>query len=127
MKYIIDTHVFIWANLEPSKLSTTAIKILEKTPSSVYLSAASIWEMAIKANLKKLEFDDIGQFVNQGCKFLNCKVLPILVPHILKVEGLDNHHKDPFDRLIIAQSIVTKYSVVSIDTQFGKYPVNLIW
>ena len=129
MKYILDTHTFIWANTDPNKLSTKATKTIIDNAPNIYLSAVSIWEMSIKASLNNLGFNDIGTFVNQGCKFLNCKVLPILVPHLLRVETLENFkkHKDPFDRLIIAQSIITGYPVISIDENFDLYPIKRIW
>ncbi len=128
MKYIIDTHIFIWATTEPKQLSINARKILEENTGNVYLSSASIWELAIKSNIGKLEFTNISKFVKDGCKALNCKILPIQSSHLFKVESLYKHekHKDPFDRLIIAQSIVTKYTVVTVDAYFKDYNIKLV-
>ncbi len=128
MKYILDTHTFIWAFDKPEELSTAAKNTLLKNGGNLYLSAASVWEMAIKICNNKLTLSlPLKSFVDTACKDLQCKILPIMIPHIMIVESLPLHHKEPFDRLIIAQSITTKYKILSKDEWFESYGVQNIW
>lgn len=130
MKYIIDTQSFIWGLQFPEKLSEHAKQTIANNSGKVYLSAASVWEMAIKNNLGKLQLHKpLNQYIKDGCRDLQCKILPIQMNHILKVDDLPkpSNHKDPFDRMIIAQGIVTNYSIISIDEKFDNYPIKRIW
>ncbi|MCW5904754.1 MAG: hypothetical protein KIT64_04120 [Chitinophagaceae bacterium] len=75
MKYILNTHTFIWANSFPEKLSPLALKTIENNAANLYLSAASVWEIAIKINNGKLQFDiPLKQYINIGCKLLQCRI-----------------------------------------------------
>jgi len=123
---IVDTHAFIWFISGDKKLSKTARKAIEKA-NTIYLSVASIWEMAIKISLGKLElgqpFDKINEeIVNNGFELLD-----INFQHALALSELPFHHKDPFDRMILAQAMTEKIPIISIDQHFPNYDVNVIW
>ena len=123
---IVDTHAFIWFISGDKKLSKTARKGIEKAD-TIYLSVASIWEMAIKISLGKLElgqpFDKINEeIVNNGFELLD-----INFQHALVLSELPFHHKDPFDRMILAQAITENIPIISIDQHFPNYDVNIIW
>ena len=123
---VVDTHAFIWFISGDKKLSKTARKAIEKAD-TLYLSVASIWEMAIKISLGKLElgqpFDKIHEeIVNNGFELLD-----VNFQHALVLSELPFHHKDPFDRMILAQAITEKIPIISIDQYFQNYDVNVVW
>ena len=127
MNIILDTHSFIWFINGDNNLSAKARKEIENPANINFISIASIWEMAIKVSLDRLEimrpFEDIkNQIDNNGFE-----ILPILFEHTLKLTNLTFHHRDPFDRLIIAQSVVEKMPIISKDKLFDKYKVKRIW
>jgi PIN domain nuclease of toxin-antitoxin system len=127
VKYLIDTHVFIWF-IEGSEQLPPNIraKVLDIN-NDCYISIASLWEIAIKSSLGKLKlnipFTQIADFLLQT----EIKVLPVEMTHLLVLTGLELIHRDPFDRIIIAQSISEELPLLSIDKQFSKYPIHLIW
>jgi len=129
VKYILDTHTLLWAASSPEKISQFVTDIILKNNGNIFISAVSIWEISIKINLNKLSIGHytVENFINENCRRLQLKVLPILLPHLYKVSTMKNHHKDPFDRLIIAQSQCTDYPVLSSDIAFDDYSVNRIW
>ncbi|MFO1518337.1 MAG: type II toxin-antitoxin system VapC family toxin [bacterium] len=128
MSYLLDTAVFLWMIFgEEEKFSRKALKIVEESD-NLYLSAASLWEIAIKFSLGKLSLqknpdtwlpDVIGQ--------MNLKPLPITQGHALAVAQLPYHHKDPFDRLLIGQARREEMSILSPDRVFKKYKIPLVW
>ncbi len=129
MNYLLDTHTLLWAASSPEKISHLVTDIILQNKNNLFISAVSIWEISIKINLNKLSIGDytVENFINQNCTRLHLKVLPILLPHLYMVSTMKNFHKDPFDRLIIAQSQCTEYPVLSSDTAFDDYLVNRIW
>ena len=128
MKVLLDTHAFIWLDTQPEKLSKTAMEICQDTNNQLYLSMASIWEMQIKAQLGKLKlkipFADMLT-VQQQENDLN--VLNIALTHIYQLQTLPFHHNDPFDRLIIALSVLENMTLISIDEKFKAYDVSVLW
>jgi PIN domain nuclease of toxin-antitoxin system len=127
VKLLLDTHTFIWWDSDPGKLSATALTALADPANTVWLSAVSVWEMVIKAQLGKLTLrlplaDIVAQQQANGVQ-----ILSITLPHVLAVERLPAVHKDPFDRLLAAQSIVEGAELVSGDPVFTHYPVRLLW
>ena len=129
MKYILDTHTLLWAASSLEKISQLVADIILKSNGNIFISAVSIWEISIKINLNKLSIGEytLENFIKENCTRIHLKVLPILLPHLYKVSTMDNHHKDPFDRLIIAQSQCTNYPVLSSDIAFDNYFVSRIW
>jgi PIN domain nuclease of toxin-antitoxin system len=92
------------------------------------ISVVSAWEMQIKVQLGKLSLTaPLGEIIAGQQKLNQLEVLPINLPHILALDGLPNHHKDPFDRLLIAQARIENAVLISRDTVFGQYPVNVEW
>jgi PIN domain nuclease of toxin-antitoxin system len=127
MAFIIDTQAFIWHATGDSKLSRRARQIIESDEVCL-ISAASIWEMAIKYNLGNLVITEpFADLINGQISSYEYTVYPIELRHIFLISSLERHHKDPFDRLIIAQSIVDNIPVVSIDSIFDDYSVKRIW
>jgi PIN domain nuclease of toxin-antitoxin system len=128
MKFIADTHVFIWFVTDSPQLSVQAKELFESSESERLLSMASLWEIAIKANLGKLAFvRPLEQFIPEQLALNYIRLLDISMSHILRVGTLSLHHRDPFDRMIIAQSLVENLPVLSNDEAFDAYGVNRIW
>ncbi len=127
MKLLLDTHIFIWWAVAPEKLSATTLAALEDENNDLLLSIAGVWEMQIKAQLGKLKLNDSLQNLIQSQQAANgIQLLPIELAHVLVLDTLPLHHKDPFDRLLIAQSITEGATLVSTDSQFSVYPVTLL-
>lgn len=126
MKLLLDTHIFLWWDSEPSKLSNNVLTALTDPRNSLFLSVASVWEIQIKKDLGKLSLRIAlaDMLIEQEAKN-QIKVLPIEAKHIFGLETIGQHHKDPFDRLIIAQSIVEDLTVISNDGVFSSYSVKL--
>ena len=126
-QYLLDTHALIWFLEGDSQLSETAKNIILDTNNQLSISLASIWEMAIKMSIGKLSLtQSIEQIVQRlPLEFIN--ILPIEVPHVLAIQNLHFHHKDPFDRILIAQSLVEDFTIVSIETIFDQYLVKRAW
>lgn len=128
MKWLLDTHTFLWFVNGSPLLSQTARGLIEMPGAKNLLSVASIWEMAIKYSLGKLSFSQPFEvFVPQQVARNGISVLPIEQAHLNEVSVLPFHHKDPFDRLIIAQGIVEKIEIISIDAAFDAYGVSRQW
>lgn len=127
MKLLIDTHIFLWFINNSPQLSTDAKAIIESDV-DVLLSIASAWEIAIKSSIGKLALpDSYDRFIPQQVKQNAIKILPIKMTHLAVVANLPLHHRDPFDRLLIAQAKVERVSIVSADVMFDNYGINRIW
>ncbi len=127
MKLLLDTHAFIWWDSDPSQLSSTALAALRDPSNEVWLSVCSVWEMAIKVDLGKLTLrlplpDIVAQQRTNGLR-----VMPISLEHSVAILGLPPIHKDPFDRLLIAQATVESAKLVTNDQLVGKYSVSVLW
>jgi PIN domain nuclease of toxin-antitoxin system len=128
MKFLLDTHAFLWWILEEPQLSPTAGEIISNGQNELYVSAASGLEMAIKAKLGKLELpDNIESFILEQTAINNFKVLPIKMSHALHVYTLPFHHQDPFDRVLVAQARLDKMTIITVDKQIALYPVEVTW
>jgi PIN domain nuclease of toxin-antitoxin system len=128
MKILIDTHCFLWFLDNNPKLSNTALSLIKDINNEVLLSMASIWEIGIKCSTGKLRLTDPFEILIPTELTAN-KITPlqITIEHISGVVNLPFHHKDPFDRLIISQSIIENIPILSADPEFVKYPITLIW
>jgi PIN domain nuclease of toxin-antitoxin system len=127
MRLLLDTHVFIWWADDPEKLSPAALAALEDEANELLLSVASVWEMQIKIQLGKLKLSlPLKELVKNQQETNNLTVSPVALPHVLALEALPFHHKDPFDRLLIAQSIEEGLTLVTADSQFSAYSVKLL-
>lgn len=128
MKLLIDTHAFLWFIEGNPNLSNTARSLIEDESNQRFLSIASLWEMSIKVSMSKLilqmSFADLVE--QQVCKNA-IELLEIRAEHLDQLAKMPFHHKDPFDRLIVAQSIVESMAVLSKDSTFGSYSITLLW
>ena len=128
MKLLLDTHVFIWWDSEPASLSSQALALCQDRANTVLLSVASVWEMQIKLQLGKLKLSlPLAEVIESQERINNIEVLPIILAHVLALQNLPAHHKDPFDRLLIAQANVEGAVLISGDPILAKYPVKLLW
>lgn len=128
MKILVDTQAVIWFAENNHQLSDNARKVLENTENECFISMASFWEIAIKMSLGKLDINGLTlpQFFDEVTEN-NFLMLDINRNHILEVEKLPFHHRDPFDRMIIAQAKSEKMEVLSVDEAFDMYLSNRIW
>ena len=128
MKFLLDTHTFIWWDNSPSKLSPVVLKLLKEKEHTVYLSLVSLWEIQIKLQIGKLKFDSpLVEKVKNQRRTNNIRLLPITIEHIFALSHLPLHHRDPFDRLLIAQTTIEGTTLLSKDKMFEDYKVSLIW
>lgn len=132
MKALLDTHTFLWWITDNPQLSPRARDLIADSANDVYLSAVSGWEIAIKAQLGKLRLPEnvlqtIPQFVMTQLALNAIRVLPLQIHHALHVYTLPLHHRDPFDRLLIAQSQLENLPLVTADTILNAYDVSIIW
>ena len=127
MKLLLDTHIFIWWADQPEKLSPAALSALEDRGNELLLSVASVWEMQIKTQLGKLKLSlPLKELLKNQQETNDITVSPVTLTHVLALDALPFHHKDPFDRLLIAQSIEEELVIVTADSQFSAYPVKLL-
>lgn len=128
MNCLLDTSTFIWWLTDQSKLSARALGVLLDSSNSLVLSAASAWEMAIKIKLGKLTMTgDLGDVIESQTRVNGLQLLPIAVTHTLGTLSLPMHHRDPFDRLLVAQARAENMALVTSDARIAKYGVELVW
>ncbi|MDB5307228.1 MAG: hypothetical protein JWO38_1430 [Gemmataceae bacterium] len=128
MRLLIDTHTLIWAADDPAKQSGPATTALQDPTNDLLPSAATVWELAIKIGLGKLTLSlPYWQWMEKAIADLELTVLPITVEYAEHLAGLPTHHKDPFDRLIVAQALVETVPVVCADAIFDAYGVTRLW
>ena len=127
MRLLLDTHTFLWFVNDHPQLSDYLKDLIEDENNVSYLSVASLWEMSIKYNLGKLTLDpDYEEFIEQEVVKSSINLLNIELDHLRINATLPFHHRDPFARLIIAQSIVEEIPIITVDSAFDKYSVTLI-
>ncbi|HYW22343.1 MAG TPA: type II toxin-antitoxin system VapC family toxin [Nodularia sp. (in: cyanobacteria)] len=126
MRQILDTHILIWFVSGDPRISASMRSQIENNDN--LLSLASVWEMAIKHSIGKLNFQSsFNEFVEQQIIMNGIELLPIIIDHVVVVSSLPLHHRDPFDRLLIAQSIVENIPLLSADQIFDAYPIQRLW
>ena len=128
MRVLVDTHTFLWALLENHRLSAKAKQILTSKEHELYFSLVSLWEIAVKMKIGKL--NTVGSsvtYIRDEMAEYGMELLPIRYEHILQLEQLPLHHSEPFDRLLIAQAIAESLPILTHDEMFPLYPVKLIW
>lgn len=126
-KILLDTQAFLFALNSPELIPSKTRKVF-KTDIELYLSLASVWEMSIKASLGKLKFQaPLKEIIQTSVKESGLQILQIQMNHIYQVEELPFHHKDPFDRVIIAQSLIEDIPIMSSDSIFDQYEVTRVW
>jgi len=126
MKVLLDTNAFLWGLNAPEKLSVSARNAIAS--SERLLSLASIWEILIKVRVGKLPLPvPAGNYLTLQMRSNGVSVLSIKLAHVLQIERLQLHHRDPFDRMLIAQGIEERLPIITADPIFSRYPVKVIW
>ena len=127
MKILLDTQCWLWMVLSPDRLSASARALVETGDNELYLSAASAWEIAIKHSLGKLRLPEPPtRYVPSRLDVMQTQTLPIEHSHALHVATLPPHHRDPFDRLLIAQAQLEELPILTADPVFARYEVTTI-
>ena len=128
MKVLLDTHAFLWWIADHPNLSARAREIIADGGCEVYFSTASAWEIAIKTRAGRLELPrNLEGFVTDQVALNAFRVLPVSLAHALHVHTLPDHHRDPFDRLIVAQAKSLHLPIVTSDEALGRYEVETLW
>ncbi|MEO7908985.1 MAG: type II toxin-antitoxin system VapC family toxin [Roseiflexaceae bacterium] len=128
MRALLDTHTFLWWVHNDSRLSQRVREIISDSSNTLYLSAVSGWEIAIKAQLGKLQFSSsLDRFIAEQIALNGIDTLPITLRHGLHVATLPPHHRDPFDRLLVAQCQLEQLPMLTADAQILKYALQTIW
>lgn len=128
MRALLDTHAFLWWIAGDDRLSDRASRTIADSGNEILVSAASIWEIAIKARLGRLSIPgDPGQFIGGQVVENAFRGLPIVAGHALRVWELPDHHRDPFDRMLVAQAQVEGLALISRDHHVARYDVEVIW
>jgi len=127
MKAILDTHAFLWALAGDARMSRHARDVFAGS-TDLFLSMASIWEILIKVQSGKLNLPQpAGPYVLSRLAENRIKPLPISLDHLLALDRLPMHHRDPFDRMLIAQSLEEDWPIITADPKFKQYPAQVIW
>lgn len=128
MRLMLDTHTFLWFVLDDPRLSTSAKTLIEEPASDVLISPASFWEIAIKVRLGKLDLrSSYDDFMHRGIVGNDFAILPIEPKHTSLLTTLPLYHKDPFDRLLVAQASIENIPIVSADDALDAYGVQRAW
>ena len=128
MKALLDTHTFLWWNLDAPQLSDAVREFISNGRNEIFLSAASVWEIAIKYSKGPLELPQIPElYVAQRLARHRFSSLPIQLSHAAQVHRLPDIHQDPFDRLLVVQSQLEELPLLTSDSQIAYYDVSIIW
>jgi len=128
MECLVDTQALLWWDAAPEHIGPEALKIFTDQKSILFVSHASIWELAIKIRLGKLRLpDELERWVADSVQGSGFNLFPIGLDAILATQSLAMHHGDPFDRILISQAIVREWPVISSDVQWDTYPIKRIW
>jgi PIN domain nuclease of toxin-antitoxin system len=122
MKLLLDTHLLLWAAGEPRRLSKRARTLIDDPDNELLFSAASLWEVAIKRGLGREDFKVDARLLRRGLLDNGYSELPIMSDHVVATEGLPAIHKDPFDRVLVAQATVEGVTLLTIDSLVAQYP-----
>lgn len=127
MDLLLDTHVFLWWVNDADELAPKWRKAIANPDNRCHLSVVSCWEMAIKSSLGKLTLaQPLERFIPEQLQLNDFRLLDLDFRHICKVESLPFHHRDPFDRLLIAQASVEKMTILTADSEFSRYSIKII-
>lgn len=127
-RLLLDTHSFLWFVTADPKLSASAQRLIATGTNEPPLSVACVWEIAIKMSIGRLPRPaPLHTFIPQQLRVNRIEVLPIELRHTFEVARLPLHHRDPFDRLLVAQALVENLPIISVDTVFDSYPIQRLW
>ena len=128
VRALLDTHVFLWWITDDPRLSGRATELISDGGNELFFSAASGWEISIKAGLGRLEIPgDLERFVTDQLSRNAILTLPVHLSHALHTGALPGHHRDPFDRILVSQALLEKMPLVSADPQIARYPIDVVW
>jgi PIN domain nuclease of toxin-antitoxin system len=127
MNLLIDTHTLIWFITDNDKLPSKTKKIIENLDNNCFVSIATFWEIGIKNSIGRLDLNSNLETIFKIIEDTGFDILPITTEQILRNTKLEFHHQDPFDRIIIAQAITEKLTVITKDKQFDDYNIPIIW
>jgi PIN domain nuclease of toxin-antitoxin system len=128
MRVLLDTHVFLWWITDDRRVSAGASEVIADGRNDLLFSVASGWEIAIKASLGRIELPiPMERFLIGQLRENRIEVLPIQMSHALHVSGLPHRHRDPFDRMLVAQAQLEKLPILSSDRRIAKYEVEVLW
>jgi len=128
VNYLLDTHAFLWTAMDDPRLSQTARDIIRDRQNVLYLSAASVWEIAIKWSLGKLRLELVPEvFIREEMTRNSLLPLSVEIGHALRTLALPLHHHDPFDRILIAQALQEGFRLLSRDSILARYDVEVVW
>ena len=128
MKLLLDTHTLLWWRDNPAELSAVSLTALRDSSNTLFLSMVSLWELQIKVGLNKLSVSiSLSEIVRQEVEVNGMELLPIALDHIYALSSLPHHHRDPFDRLLIAQAQVESATLVTKDHLIALYSIPILW
>jgi PIN domain nuclease of toxin-antitoxin system len=128
MRFLLDTHAWLWAVSAPERLRHSGGELISDPENVVVFSAVSALEIAIKVSLGKLKLPEpASDFVSKRVDSLSMTVLPVYVTHALRVASLPRHHADPFDRLLVAQCQIERIPLMTADEAIGAYDLDILW
>jgi PIN domain nuclease of toxin-antitoxin system len=128
MMYLLDTVIWLWSVGPTEKISSAGLEVLTNGDAELFLSAASAWEVAIKTRLGKFTLPESPvTYVPKRMSAQGIRSLAVTQNHTLKAYDLPPHHRDPFDRLLIAQAMLEEMTILTADRVFAKYPVDILW
>lgn len=122
MKLLLDTHLLLWAAGDPGRLSAAAIAMIEDTENELFFSAANLWEIAIKQGLGRADFHVDARVLRRGLLDNGYSELPITSEHAVAIDALPPIHKDPFDRILVAQAMIEGITLLTTDSLVAQYP-----
>lgn len=127
MRYLLDTHALIWHLEDDARLSTVSKSVIENEQNEIFATITSFWEMAIKISLGKLNLKMPLDDMFERLESMEIAIINIQASHIRIVQNLPHHHRDPFNRMIIAQADAEKCTIISIDNAFDAYSTSVLW
>ncbi len=128
MRLLLDTHTFIWWSGQSKRLSPTALALCQDPDNTLLFSVVSVWEIQVKLNVGKLTISvPLPELIARHKETNQIEVLAVTLDHVLALDELPDYHKDPFDRLLIAQAHVESATLVSHDATLAQYPVDVRW
>lgn len=128
MRVLLDTHCWLWLVSEPERLPPSLVERLRDPATEPLLSAASVWELAIKASIDRIELPaPVETWVPEVMGVSGVAPLDVRLVHVLRVSRLPLHHRDPFDRLLVAQALEERIPLVTADRQLERYEAEILW
>lgn len=123
MRLLLDTHALVWATTEPERVAPEALGLIESSENEVFISVVSPWELAIKLSRRRIELPQVFYETLSDSQF---NLLPVTIQHTEVIPALPHHHRDPFDRMLIAQAQVEGLTLVTSDREIRRYPVSIL-